>query len=279
MISEENARTELMEKYEKETGKKAIWHGNITEGFKKWKKGEKVYVDKRERISILIDEKDKNEWQDFARENNIITLSKLIRESVNFYMDFKKKLPQFENLSNITFNLKEPLTTIKGFSELLMQDYKHELSWDVLLKIRSIFEKSVDLEERINSMDFKQLYRKDQYDILIVDDDEYTIQLLTDILETKGYKCEKATTGKEALELLEKTTPKIILLDIILPDISGYEICKVIKTRKELIKTPVYYITAVSPNEVKNKISDTGADGFFLKPFKLTDFNVLENYL
>jgi len=268
-----------MKQYENETGKRAIWHGNITEGFKKWKSGEKIYFDKKERISILIDEETKNEWINFTKENDVASISKLIRESVAFYMDFKLKLPQFEDFSNISHNLKEPLTTIKGFSELLMEDYKHELSWDVLSKVRDIFDKSVDLEERINNLDIKRISRKDQYDILIVDDDAYTIKLLTDIFEAKGYICEKASTGKDAFELLEKSKPKLILLDIILPDINGYEICKKLKTRKELVKVPIYYITAVSPNEVKKNMKETGADGYFLKPFKLTDFEVLDTLL
>jgi len=161
----------IMGEYEKETKKKAIWRGNITQNFKKWQRGKKIYIDDKERICILASEDIKNKWQDFAVKNKISTLSKLIRESVEFYMTFKSKKFDFENISNITHYLKEPLTSIKGFSEILIQDHKHELSWDVLLKIRDIFDESNNLEERIDSLSLDKIMEEPHYDILIVDDD------------------------------------------------------------------------------------------------------------
>ncbi|KKK73031.1 hypothetical protein LCGC14_2897940, partial [marine sediment metagenome] len=191
---------DLMGEYEKETKKKAIWRGNITQSFKKWQRGEKIYIDDKERICILASEDIKNKWQDFAAKNNISTLSKLIRESVEFYMTFKSKNFDFENISDITHHLKEPLTSIKGFSEILMEDHKHELNWDVLLKIRNIFDESKILEERIDSLFLDKITEGHQYDILIVDDDRSTIKLLTGYFESKGYTCETAFNGEDALE-------------------------------------------------------------------------------
>jgi len=81
--------------------------------------------------------------------------------------------------------------------------------------------------------------------------------------------------GNGSLDYLEKFEPKVILLDIILPDISGYEICKKIKSDDKLRKIPVYYISAVSPSEVEKQTVETGADGFFLKPFKMDDFKII----
>jgi len=86
----------------------------------------------------------------------------------------------------------------------------------------------------------------------------------------------------KGLELLKKSKPKIILLDIILPDINGYEICKKIKFDREFEKfkdIPIYYITAVEESKVKERIDDTGANGFFLKPFVLSEFELLFDYL
>jgi len=279
LISKSEKKTELMEKYEKETRKKAIWRGIITESFKKWKRGEKIYIDNKERIVILVTENIKNEWQEFATKNNISTISKLIRDSVRFYMNFKAKGFDFENISDITYHLKEPLTSMKGFAELLIEDYKQELSWDVLLKIKNIFDQSLILEERIDDISLNKIVDNNRYDILIVDDDNYTIRLLTDFFQKRGYKCKRALRGYKALELLEKNRPKLILLDPLLPDISGYEVCKIIKSDNKLRNIPVYFITAVTFFQVKGKIIETGADGFFLKPFKLSDFTILFKYL
>jgi len=65
------------------------------------------------------------------------------------------------------------------------------------------------------------------------------------------------------------------LLDIILPDINGYEICKKIKSNEKLRRVPLYYITAVPESEIYEKMSDSGANGFFLKPFDMAEFNNL----
>ena len=60
----------------------------------------------------------------------------------------------------------------------------------------------------------------------------------------------------------------MILLDIVLPDISGYDICKKIKSNQDLKNIPVYYITALSASEVREQTKNTAADGYILKPFK-----------
>ncbi|KKL92046.1 hypothetical protein LCGC14_1888570, partial [marine sediment metagenome] len=186
--------------YEEETNKKAIWRGNITENFKKWQRGEKIYFDDKERICILVSEDMKNEWQDFGTKNNISTLSKLIRKSVEFYMTFKTNNFDFENISNITHYLKEPLTSIKGNSEILIKDHKHELNWDILLKIKNIFDESEILQQRIEGLVVGKTSGENQIDLLIVDDDHSTIKLLTGYFESKGYTCETAFNGEDALE-------------------------------------------------------------------------------
>ncbi|KKN57390.1 hypothetical protein LCGC14_0562620 [marine sediment metagenome] len=278
-IEKDEKLKDSMRIYEKETKKKAIWRGNITENFKKWQRGEKIYIDNKERICILVSEDLKNKWQDFGTKNNISTLSKLIRESVEFYMILKSNKFDFENISNITHYLKEPLTSIKGFSEILIENHKHELSWDVLLKIRNIFDESKILEKRIESLSINKIKIEPQYDVLIVDDDLSTIKLLTDYFESKGYICENAIDGETTLEKIKDFTPKLILLDIILPNISGYDVCKKIKSNPKIKDVLIYYITAVPPLEVKQHVKETGAEGYFLKPFNMGDFNILFDYL
>jgi len=117
------------------------------------------------------------------------------------------------------------------------------------------------------------------YDILIIEDDFLTITLLTDYFRGKGYTCKYFTSGSEAIEEMHRYIPKLVLLDILLPDIDGYEICKIMKSIKRLQKVPVFYMTAVPRSEVDDKMEETGANGYFLKPFDFSKFEMLFNYL
>ena len=69
--------------------------------------------------------------------------------------------------------------------------------------------------------------------------------------------------------------PKIILLDIILPDLSGYDLCKMIKSEKKFEDVPIYLLTAIPGSEVKKNLDQTQADGYILKPFDFSDFEVI----
>lgn len=272
-------KTEEMEKYESETSKQAIWRNQITEGFKNWQKGEIVYKKTKERINILVSEDKKNIWKKFAEDNKISTLSKLIKESVEFYISSKLRFKKLEDFSKISHSLKEELSSIKGFSQILIEEYKDELSWDTLLKLKEIFDKSINMEKLLNKILDEQEENKAKYDVLIVDDDKSTVYLISEYFKKKGYSYKSTGLGNEAIQLLEKNVPKLILLDILLPDSDGYEICESLKSNDNLKNVPIFYITAVPESEVKKNIKKTGADGFFLKPFDMTQFNVLLKFL
>ena len=81
------------------------------------------------------------------------------------------------------------------------------------------------------------------------------------------------------MKVLNKSIPKLILLDIFLPDITGYEVCKQIRANDKLKKIPLFYITAVPEGEVSEKVKETGANGYFLKPFDILKFKQLFTYL
>lgn len=277
--TEEIVKTEEMDRFEKETGKQAIWRGTITKDFIKWQKGEKVYTKNKERINILISEDKKNKWQDFIENNNIGTISKLVRRSVDYYIDSIPTVTKINNFSKLAHNLREDLSSIKGFSQILIQEYKDELSWDLLLKIKEIFDKSLNLEKLIKQILDEKEEKMDNYDILIIDDDKSTIYLISEFLKKKGITFKATGLGHEAMYLIQKNTPKLILLDILLPDNDGYEICKSIKSTSKLKNIPIFYITAVPESEVKEKLKITGADGYFLKPFDMSKFNIVLNYL
>ncbi|TXT66830.1 MAG: Signal transduction response regulator [Promethearchaeota archaeon] len=281
-------KTKEMIDYEKETGKYAIWRGVVTEGFKRWLRGEKIYDRNKERISLYVSEETKDEWQTFLEENNLSTLSKLIRESVNKFIDdqltnvggeFSKINPQ--TVSKISHALKEPLTTIKGYAQLILENYQEELSDQINTTIKNIFDQSILLENKIIKFLDNIKAPNNQYDILLIEDDLATIRLITSYFESKGYICKGVVSGSKGLEELKNSTPKLVLLDIILPDINGYDICKEIKHNRKYRDIPVYFLTAIAGSEVEKNLEDTEADGYILKPFNFSDFNqifrLLEN--
>ena len=111
------------------------------------------------------------------------------------------------------------------------------------------------------------------YDILIVDDDLATLRLLTTYFESKEVTCKGVVSGAKALEELKNNHPKIVLVDIILPDIVGFEICKKIKSNQKLKNIPVYFISTIPCSEVEKHLAETKADGYILAPFALSDFD------
>lgn len=268
-------KTEEMKSYERETGRYAIWRGVITEGFKRWQKGEKIYNRDKERISLYVSEETKNKWAEFLEQSNFTTISKLIRESVrNFIEESDNKLSS-NTISNISHALKEPLTSIKGYSQLLLETHKDDLSEEVMSTVKNIFEQSIHLENKIVNFLDNIKGQSSSYDILLIEDDVATIRLITSFFESKGFVCKGVVSGFKGLEELKNGAPKLILLDIILPDLSGYDICNTIKSDKLYQDIPVYYLTAISGSEVESRLEDTKADGYILKPFNFTDFDIL----
>ena len=269
--------TDEMRNYEKETGKYAVWRSLVTEGFKKWAKGEKVYNRDKERISLYVSEDTKERWADFIKYNNYSTISKLIRDSVQTFIEDRYKNVNPTTISNISHALKEPLTSIKGYSQLLLETYQDQLSNGVLETVRNIFDQSIDMENKIINFLDNIKGQNTKYDILLIEDDMATIRLITSFFENKGINCKGMVSGNKGLKELNNSTPKVVLLDIILPDISGYDICKKIKSINEDL--PVYFLTAISESEVESHINETGADGYILKPFNFTDFNKILDIL
>ena len=278
---------EYMEQYQLETNKNPIWRNVVTEAFKKWLKGDPIYDRAKERISLYVEDSTKEEWQDFidSHKDSYRTISKLIRDSVNFFIKQKSSflpddLLKVDNktLTNISHALKEPLTSIKGFSQLLLENYKDELDEDVLETIQNIFEQSNLLENKIvNILDNIQT-DSSQYDILLIEDDLATIRLLTSYFESKDITCKGVVSGTKGLEELANKLPKVVLLDIILPDYSGYEICKKIKSNQKLKIIPVFLLTAIPGSEVQKHMEEVKADGYILKPFDFSDFEILFKY-
>ncbi len=286
-LTSEQAK-KLMRTYEETTDKYANWRGNITEGFMKWLKGEKIYDREKERISLYVADKTKEEWNEFIKthKDEYNTISKLIRKSVNYFIKqkstlIKEDLHKIDNktLTNISHALKEPLTSIKGFSQLLIENYRDQMEESVFNTIQNIFNQSLLLEKKIINILDNIKTETSQYDILLIEDDLATIRLLTSYFESKGFSCKGVVSGTKGLEEISINPPKLVLLDIILPDYSGYDICKKIKSSKEFQNISVYLLTAIPGSEVEKHLKESDADGYILKPFDFSDFEVIFQYL
>ncbi len=103
--------------------------------------------------------------------------------------------------------------------------------------------------------------------IVTVEDEIPLITLLKYNLEKEGYKVKNAETGQEALQLIKSTLPDLVVLDWMLPDFSGIEVCKQIKRDKKLKTIPVLMLTAKSEAEDKIIGFENGVDDYLTKPF------------
>lgn len=285
-MSNSDKKTKEMEQYEQETRKQAIWQGKTTKGFLRWKEGEKNYYADKKRISVYVSSETERNWKEYINTHKITSFSKLIRESVNYYIKERSKFggnlfPDLETStkSKMTHTLKEKLTTIKGFSQLLLEKYSGNLNDEIKTIINNVLKETKQLENKFIVQLEEKEFKPSQYDILLIEDNLSTIDLLKNYFESKGYSFKGVLTGLEGIEELSSSTPKLILLDIILPDVSGYDICKDIKSNMNLKEIPVFYLTALPGINVENKIEETMADGFILKPFDLLDLEFLFDYL
>jgi class 3 adenylate cyclase/CheY-like chemotaxis protein len=102
--------------------------------------------------------------------------------------------------------------------------------------------------------------------ILVVDDVALNVKLLADLLTVKGYRTSTAASGAEALASIAAEPPDLVLLDVMMPGMSGYEVCRAIRADPAQAMLPVVLVTALDPAEERAKGLDAGADDFLSKP-------------
>jgi DNA-binding response OmpR family regulator len=105
--------------------------------------------------------------------------------------------------------------------------------------------------------------------ILVVEDDQPILAGLVDLLKGEGYDVFSATDGSSALDLFGKTQPDLVLLDIMIPELSGYDVCREI--RKTDMTTPVLMLTAKGQEVDKVLGLELGADDYIVKPFGVNE--------
>ena len=121
-----------------------------------------------------------------------------------------------------------------------------------------------------NSHSYSSLHST-QTDILVVDDVLENIRLLSTILDSNGYQTRKATSGAMALKAVEATLPSLILLDVRMPEMSGYEVCQHLKSNPKTTHIPVIFLSASDDVADKIKGFRVGGADYITKPFHVEE--------
>ena len=109
--------------------------------------------------------------------------------------------------------------------------------------------------------------------ILVVEDDEDLVHMLTYNLGKRGYQTAEALNGMDACQVIEAERPDLILLDILLPGVDGWQICKIVRNHEQegISEIPIIMLTALGSNEDKLKGIEIGADDYIPKPFSIKE--------
>jgi two-component system cell cycle response regulator len=110
--------------------------------------------------------------------------------------------------------------------------------------------------------------------VLVVDDEEQNRTLLRDPLEARGFEVEEAENGMQALEKIAVRPPDVILLDIMMPQMDGYEVCRRLKTDSKTAHIPILMVTALSERKERLMGIAVGANDFLNKPIDVQDVNL-----
>jgi DNA-binding response OmpR family regulator len=103
--------------------------------------------------------------------------------------------------------------------------------------------------------------------ILVVDDEKYIVNILDFSLESEGFRVKSAANGEEALRMAVDDIPGLIILDIMMPKIDGFEVCRALKAKEETKQVPIILLTAKDRDADRKKGEEVGCDDYITKPF------------
>ncbi len=116
--------------------------------------------------------------------------------------------------------------------------------------------------------------------ILIIEDNEQNMYLMTFLLENNGYEIVQARNGKDGIRLAQEARPHVVLLDIQLPEINGYQVAEEFRKNKSLANIPIVAVTSYAMTGDKERILAAGATGYIEKPINPDTFiSQLQEYL
>ncbi len=108
--------------------------------------------------------------------------------------------------------------------------------------------------------------------VLIVEDNELNMKLFDDLLQANGYETLQTRDGRQAVQMAEDNMPDLILMDIQLPEVSGLDITRMLKTSDKTKHIPVIAVTAFAMKGDEDKIRAGGCDGYIAKPISVATF-------
>ena len=111
----------------------------------------------------------------------------------------------------------------------------------------------------------------DKVDILLVDDDEVIASTLERSLLRENYSVQVAYSGPQALQLVKKKLPKMVLLDVMMPDMDGYQVCRSMRSDKKLASLPIIFVTAKTNEEDHITGFKAGGDDYINKPYNMEE--------
>lgn len=111
----------------------------------------------------------------------------------------------------------------------------------------------------------------DKQVVLVVDDEPFIVDMVTTYLGIKGYEVRGAYTGEDGLTLIPLEKPDILLLDLMLPDMEGFEVCARVRAMPDFAQMPVVIISARSEPESKARAEKAGANVYLTKPIKMPE--------
>ncbi len=110
------------------------------------------------------------------------------------------------------------------------------------------------------------------WNVLVVEDEADSMELVQGLLSYYGIESVGASTGEDALEILENMVPTLIIIDLALPGLDGWDVLKRLKTHRSLSRVPCVAITAFHTPELAEQAIENGFDAYFPKPIDATSF-------
>lgn len=107
--------------------------------------------------------------------------------------------------------------------------------------------------------------------ILVVDDDIHATTLFNTLLTAKGFDTTIVNDSSTAVDIAKSTKPDLIILDLMMPEPNGFQVCKTLRRDQKFSQTPIVIFTAMGDNESKQAAFEAGANEFLTKPFRVED--------
>ena len=145
-------------------------------------------------------------------------------------------------------------------------------------QIESIKRKKITEKKVVSLSEFRGLKKEEQVkNILVVDDDEIMRNALKRILENEGFNVQLAMDGMELSKIIDSASLDLILLDVNLPWVDGYEICRIVKEHQTLKNVPLIFVSARKSEEDVKKGFEAGCNDYVTKPFDIDQMTQLVN--